>query len=477
MNKTIVLFDKDFRLHDHPALTAATYRGSVIPVYIWSPEEGYGRKNSASHWWLHHTLLAFKERLNEYELSLVIRKGDRLSVLQSLLAETGATAIYFNERLEPKGRLIDSIWLEQLTSQEVEIKQFSSSVLQSPTHFRNGQGQPYKIYTAYLKRFLTEPVPWPLPVPLQLQGDSETYKSITVDDLHLLPNHSWYKKLHFHWQPGEMKAIEKWRSFLNEKLNRYDEERDYPAANSVSILAPHVAFGEISVRGIWHAIEREKQTVRNVHLLTSMETFQKQLIWRDFAYHQLVHYPEMCTEPLRSQFISFPWKEDEEALRRWKRGQTGYPIVDAGMRQLWETGWMHNRVRMIVASFLVKHLLIPWQEGERWFAETLVDYDTANNAMGWQWSAGCGIDAAPYFRIFNPILQGEKFDQEGLYIRQWIPELANIPSSYIHEPWKAPPVVLQQANVQLGETYPLPIVEHSFARQRALDAYGQVKGK
>lgn len=476
MNKTLVLFHTDFRLHDHPALTAAAERGCVLPVYIGSLlEETTG--GSASRWWLHHALHAFQQRLLDNGLSLIIRQGDRETVVQELLEETGATAVYFNERYELQARSIDASFTSQFISKGIEVKQFSSFLLQPPTNFYNAQGQPYQIYTAYLKRFQMEPVPWPLPVPIQLQGDATTYPSLAVEDLHLLPKHSWCDKLHTYWQPGEMHAIEAWRKVLKERLIRYDDERDYPAANMVSRLSPHLAFGEISVRGIWHAIEREKRTARDKQLHASLNTFQRQLVWRDFAYHQFVHFPEMAVKPLRSQFLSFPWREDEEAFRRWTLGQTGYPIVDAGMRQLWETGWMHNRVRMIVASFLVKHLLLPWQEGQRWFAQTLVDYDAANNAMGWQWSAGCGVDAAPYFRIFNPILQAEKFDAEGSYIRQWVPELKKLPTSYIYAPWKAPQAVLQEADIQLGKTYPLPIVEHSFARQRALEAYGQVKGK
>ncbi|VEF48475.1 deoxyribodipyrimidine photolyase family protein [Bacillus freudenreichii] len=297
----------------------------------------------------------------------------------------------------------------------------------------------------------------------------------TIDNLPLLCSNTWHIKLHNHWQPGETVAIKRWNKFLKTSLIEYKDGRDFPGDEAVSKLSPHITFGEISVRGIWHAIERNRVFSENPKLHSSMDAFQKQLVWRDFSYHQLFHFPSIRTKPLRQPFEHFPWHTDAASLTNWMRGQTGYPIVDAGMRQLWETGWVHNRVRMIVASFLTKHLLIAWQEGERWFSNTLVDFDMANNAMGWQWSAGSGNDAAPYFRIFNPILQGKKFDKNGEYVRKWIPELRLLPSTYIHEPWTAPKHILDAAQVRLGENYPFPLVDHSVARQRALEAYQQIK--
>lgn len=476
MIKTIVLFHRDLRLHDNPALTAAAQRGVVIPVFVWSPNErAFGNDGSASRWWLSQSLHALRQSLAEYSLRLIVRQGERLAVINTLLQETGATAVYMNESYEPDRRMTDDDWVRQLIQKRVEIKQFSASLMMRPNDLLNVQGQPYRVYSAFFKKFHTKPVPRPLPVPGLLHGFNESIYTETIENLPLISSHTWHSKLEKHWKPGETEAIKRWKSFLKNSLKQYKDGKDFPGNEAVSKLSPHIAFGEISVCGIWHAIERERVYLENPKLHSSMDAFQKQLVWRDFSYHQLDHFPTMRTKPLRQPFEHFPWHTDAASLKKWMCGQTGYPIVDAGMRQLWETGWMHNRVRMIVASFLTKHLLISWQDGEKWFADTLVDFDMANNAMGWQWSAGSGNDAAPYFRIFNPILQGKKFDNDGDYVRKWIPELRLLPSAYIHEPWTAPQHILDAAQLTLGENYPFPIVDHSIARQRALEAYQQIK--
>ncbi|QFG00665.1 deoxyribodipyrimidine photo-lyase [Psychrobacillus glaciei] len=271
-----------------------------------------------------------------------------------------------------------------------------------------------------------------------------------------------------YWEPGELSAIKTWEQFQSGDISIYDQMRDFPFKIATSTLSPYLAWGDISVRSIFYSVMKNDSPATH--------TFTKQLIWREFAYHQLIHFPSFPTRPLRFNFERFPWQNDAESFERWTKGLTGYPLVDAGMRELWETGYMHNRVRMVTASFLVKHLLVDWRKGYEWFQHTLLDFDVANNAMGWQWIAGTGIDSSPYFRIFNPITQSEKFDSSGAYIREWVPELSNLPAPYIHRPWEAPDFMLEELDIRMGIKYPLPIVEHSRARLRALDAYNTIKG-
>jgi deoxyribodipyrimidine photo-lyase len=277
------------------------------------------------------------------------------------------------------------------------------------------------------------------------------------------------------WAPGATNAAKELDRFLDDRLQDYSTERDRPDHPGTSRLSPHLHFGEISPRQIWHAVGQAARNRKSRKLDKVADPFLRQLVWREFAHHLLYHYPHIATEPLREEFGAFPWKEDAAGLHAWTRGETGYSYIDAGMRQLWTTGWMHNRVRMAVASFLVKDLLLSWQDGARWFWDTLVDADLANNTLGWQWTAGCGADAAPFFRIFNPVGQGERFDPEGAYVRQWVPELARLPAEWIHKPWEAPAGVLEAAGVQLGTTYPRPIVDHAAARKRALEALGTIR--
>ncbi len=283
-----------------------------------------------------------------------------------------------------------------------------------------------------------------------------------------MPAHPWHQKFSPYWTPGESGAMEQFHKFIEDRINQYKTNRDYPSKRNTSLLSPYLAWGEISPKIIWH-------TLLNLEPDEQIEAFLRQLVWREFSYDQLLQAPNSVERPIHSEFNAFPWQEDEQLFNAWKKGMTGYPLIDAGMRQLWETGWMHNRVRMITASFLVKHLLIPWTKGADWFTQTLVDYDIANNTMGWQWVAGCGVDAAPYFRIFNPILQGEKFDIDGEYIRKWVPELAKLPTNYLFAPWKTPKDILRECEIELGITYPFPLIDHQFARERALRAYHSIK--
>lgn len=316
---------------------------------------------------------------------------------------------------------------------------------------------------------IQETIPRPLQIPSVLNGIEQNIDSLSIDELNLTSKNNWHQKLHAYWNPGERYAIEIWKDFTANGIHDYKEGRDFPSRHAISKLSAYIAHGNISVRAIWHSAKRQFETS------SQADAFLRQLIWREFAYHQLIHFPTIISQPLREQFQDFPWQKDDEQFAQWKKGMTGYPLVDAGMRELWETGVIHNRVRMVVASFLVKHLLLPWTDGADWFKETLVDFDLANNSLGWQWVTGCGIDSAPYFRIFNPILQSEKFDHDADYILMWIPELSQLPIKYIHKPWEAPADVLEKAQIELGITYPYPIVDHKTARNRALEAFEKTK--
>ncbi|MBB4827082.1 deoxyribodipyrimidine photo-lyase [Sporosarcina luteola] len=479
MTTTIVWFRKDLRLHDHPALFEAASIGKVIPVFIWTPEDekAYG-ESEPSLWWLHHSLQAFQQRLDGMGIQLLIRKGNGLEILAELAREFQADAIYFNDRFEPEHRAKDVETVELLRLLGLDVQTFNGNLLFKPDSIKNSKGDPFKVFTAYWKKTLEEYVPVPLPAP-DLQGIEETTSTLSVEELGFPFRKNWSDYFHSIWKPGEQGAIEKWEEFMEDALLYYETERDLFATESpaVSMLSPAIAAGDISVKSMWHSAKRVMDASSLPAVQNSVMSFLRQLAWRDFAYYQLVWFPQIVNQPLLTYFSLFPWNGTAEHLERWEQGKTGYPLVDAGMRELKKTGAIHNRVRMVVASFLVKHLLIPWTEGSDWFRKSLIDYDMANNAMGWQWVAGTGIDAAPYFRIFNPIAQSQKFDPNGNYIRQWVPELADLPASHIHKPWETPPALLREANVQLGLTYPRPIIDHSTARKRALQAYNELRKK
>ncbi|WP_318616903.1 deoxyribodipyrimidine photo-lyase [Sporosarcina sp. YIM B06819] len=476
MKKIIVWFRKDLRLHDNQPLWEAAQQGTIIPVFIWSEEEEREYATSeAARWWLHHSLIALEKELESHGLSLIFRRGNSLEQLASICEQTKADAIFFGERYEPSIVNRDRTIANKLLSCVNEIRSFSSNLLFTPGDLLNKKNEPYKVFTSFWKRTMRESVTRPLPIPASIVPYGKEIQSLRVEGLGLLSKNTYYEKFHIYWEPGEKGAITRWHQFVDEGLSHYGEENDIPSANSVSLLSPYLVWGDISVRSIWHAAKRLHDEDTKEYMQSSIAAFLRQLIWREFAYHQLIHFPKMLNDPLREKFKGFPWLGSDEELSKWQKGLTGYPLVDAGMRELWETGVIHNRVRMVVASFLVKHLLVSWVDGSEWFQETLVDFDPANNAMGWQWVAGSGIDAAPFFRIFNPMLQSQKFDAEGIYIRKWIPELKQLPNKYIHEPWKAPGNILLESGIVLGKTYPLPIIDHSVARMRALEAYAQVK--
>ncbi|GIX08434.1 deoxyribodipyrimidine photo-lyase [Elioraea sp.] len=465
----LLWFRQDLRLIDNPALAAAVATGRpVIPVFVLD-EHAAGRwaPGGAARWWLHVSLAALAGALVERGSRLVLRRGRAVDAIPRLVEETGAVAVHASRLYDPWARASDAAVAAALKRRGVAIHGANAALLFEPWTVRTQAGGPFGVYTPFSRAcFAAGPPPRPLPAPAHIPRPEHLPPSEALDDWGLLPTSpDWAGGLRATWRPGEDGAQARLERFLAHGLEDYDTDRNRPDRDATSGLSPHLHWGEISPRQVWHAAEAAGAPRRR-----GTETFLKELLWREFSYHLLWHNPDMPEQPLKEAFRNFPWRNDPPALRAWQRGRTGYPIVDAGMRQLWHTGWMHNRVRMIVASFLIKHLLIPWQEGEAWFWDTLVDADLAANSASWQWVAGCGADAAPYFRIFNPVLQGRKFDPEGAYVRRWVPELAHLPAAHIHAPWEAPPVALHDAGVTLGRSYPHPIVDHAAARARALAA-------
>ena len=468
----IVWFRQDLRLEDNPALIAASETGApVIPLFLWAPEEeGEWPPGGASKWWLHHSLRSLEQRLKTASRGLILRKGPTLQNLRALLAETRATAVFWNRRYEPAIINRDTRIKNALRQEGIQVQSFNAALLNEPWDIRNSSGKPFQVFTAFWRHCLqsTHP-PQPLPAPLRIPAPSSWPASQKLEELELLPVPDWAGGLRASWEPGEAGATKQLDRFLARAYEDYPQGRDRPAVQGTSQLSPHLHFGEISPRQVWHALA--KLNVRGWR----ESQFISELGWREFSHHLLYHFPKTPVEPLRPEFARMKWRQNNTWLLAWQKGLTGYPLVDAGMRQLWHTGWMHNRVRMVVASFLVKDLLMDWQQGARWFWDTLVDADLAQNTLGWQWTAGCGADAAPFFRIFNPVTQGEKFDPNGEYVRQWIPELKALPDKWIHQPFNAPPDVLQRAAIELGSIYPEPIVKHVIAREVALEAFQRLK--
>ncbi len=476
----LVWFRNDLRIADNPALDAAVKHGSVIPVYIHSPQEdGLWAPGGASKWWLHHSLTQLSECLTELGSKLIIREGNAIDELTSLLEETEANAVFWNRRYEPAIIARDTQIKEHLRREGIEVGSFNSHLLFEPWTVQNKSGKPFQVFTPFWKSCLanasTDKLCDTAPTPRKLEGPVKWPRSLKVSDLQLKPKLNWADGFGEIWEPGETGAHKQLKQFLTETIFNYSESRNFPSQVGTSRLSPHLHFGEISPGQIFAAIKAAAEKKSVPEKAWRHWQFVTELGWREFAHHLLFHFPQTPEEPLRAEFKRFPWHTDTEALKAWQRGQTGYPIVDAGMRELWHTGWMHNRVRMIAASFLVKDLLLPWQEGAKWFWDTLVDADLANNTLGWQWSAGCGADAAPFFRIFNPVTQGEQFDPKGEYVRRWIPEIARLPDRWLHAPWQAPAEVLKSSGIKFGKSYPEPIVQHGIAREVALEAFQKLK--
>ena len=476
---SLVWLRHDLRLADQPALTAALRQGGpVYPVFIDSPgEEAAWAPGGASRWWLHQSLQSLATALERCGSRLVIRRGESLAELLALVRETGADAVFWNRRYEPAITARDAQIKLQLRAAGLTVESFNGALLHEPWTIANQSGKPFQVFTPFWRHCLAKPEPEePLPAPKHLPAPDRWPKSSELAALGLEPRPDWAGGLRAAWTPGETGAHTVLRRFCTAALAGYTGNRNRPDLAGTSRLAPHLHFGELSPRQVWHALRLAGDANAQLAGWRSSQ-FVAELGWREFAHHLLHHFPHTPTEPLRAEFKHFPWQDDADALHAWQRGQTGFPLVDAGMRELWTTGWMHNRVRMVVASFLVKDLRLPWQAGARWFWDTLVDADLAQNTLGWQWTTGCGADAAPFFRVFNPVSQGEKFDPQGDYVRLWCPELARLPAEWIHQPAKAPANVLANAGVKLGINYPEPIVNHATAREVALEAYASIKRK
>ncbi len=468
MTASILWFRRDLRLADNPALAAALEEGPVIPVYVHSPEdEGDWAPGGAQRWWLHESLTALSRSLEDRRSRLVIRRGPAAEVIPTLAAETGAVAVHWNRLYEPDLVARDKDLKSRLTEDGINAVSHNGALLAEPWTIETTAGGPYKVFTPYWRSFQKSVHPGsPRSAPVTIPGPQTWPEGESVADLGLKPGRDWIDGLAEAWTPGEEGAMDRLVTFTDERVDRYGTDRDLPSRPGTSRLSPHLHFGEISPRQAWHvtALRQDEPGLRD-----QVEHFHRELGWREFAHHVLFHFPHTPSEPMDSRFARFPWREDSDRLlEAWKRGRTGFPIVDAGMRQLWKTGWMHNRVRMIVASLLVKNLRIPWQSGAAWFWDTLVDADLANNTMGWQWAAGSGADAAPYFRIFNPIRQAEKFDPEGRYVKAWVPELAGLDGKALHAPWQS------GEHERCG--YPAPVVDLKTSRQDALDAFAAIKG-
>jgi len=468
---SVVWFRNDLRLDDNPALMAAARSGApLIALYILDDDSaGDWRMGSASRWWLHHSLSSLSADLARRGVTLTLRRGRAEFVVENIVAETGAQAVYWNRLYEPWAMRRDSEIKAGLRARGLTVGSFNASLLFEPSSMRNKQGEAFKVFSPFWRACLAAGGPEAPPPPPESLLAAPALESEALDDWPLLPTKpDWAGGLRETWRPGEMHARARLREFVKTSVADYKAARDYMGREGTSRLSPHLHFGEVSPRRVWSEIDAAAGEAGLPYL--------RELGWREFCHHLLVANHDMPDSALDARFNEFPWRHDEAALEAWQKGQTGYPVVDAAMRELWITGWMHNRARMIAASFLIKHLLIRWQEGESWFWDTLVDADLANNSGGWQWVAGCGADAAPYFRVFNPVLQGEKFDAEGDYVRRYVPELSRLEAKWIHKPWEAPAEILRAAGVTLGKTYPYPIVDHAKARARALAAFEEMRG-
>jgi deoxyribodipyrimidine photo-lyase len=478
---SIVWFRDDLRLSDHPALHAAAkvYAETGAPVICLYVLDQSDRPNArplggAARWWLAQSLRALQASLRSIGSSLVLRQGPAARIIAALAQEAGAHAVHWNGIAQaPYQAQADQV-AGRLTEIGVAAQRFPGDLLVTPGQIRNKEGRGLRVFTPFWKRVLAlgDP-PKPLPAPNNL-GSASDISSDQLEDWGLEPRHpDWASGLREHWKPGETSAQASLSAFLKTRAAGYANDRERPDRAGTSGLSPHLRFGEISPRQVWHAARFA--AAERPALTGDIDKFLSEVGWREFCRHLLFDVPDLARRNLQPSFDAFAWKQDHAALEAWQRGRTGYPIVDAGMRELWLTGVMHNRVRMVVASFLVKHLLIDWREGEKWFWDTLVDADAGSNPANWQWVAGCGADAAPYFRVFNPILQGEKFDPDGAYVRRWVPELGALPDRLIHRPWRASPLELASAGVELGKTYPRPIIDHGDGRARALAAYAKVR--
>lgn len=464
----IVWFRRDLRLADNPALTKAVETGSVLPVYIFDENDSdQPPRGSASSVWLHHSLENLNRSLGG---KLLFFRGDPRQVLPALASAVGATHVFWNRCYTPHRVTIDERIKSQLQTNGVEVKSFNGSLLWEPWQVTKPDGSPYKVFTPfYRKGCLNAETPREtLPAPASINFAEVATQSAALEALDLVPRKPWANEVIKGWKVGEEGARAAWGTFVDHGLDGYKTGRNFPNKPNVSRLSPHLAFGEVSPHQIWAALAYQKDSEDVAH-------FRSELAWREFSYYLLFHFDGFAVENFNAKFDRFSWAFDSAGFEKWRHGETGIPIVDAGMRELWQTGYMHNRVRMIVASFLTKNLLLDWRLGAEWFEFCLFDADRANNRASWQWVAGCGADAAPYFRIFNPVTQSEKFDAAGDYVRRFVPEIAALPDNFLAKPFEAPHEILRQAGIELGRDYPLPIVDLKQSRSRALDAFAALK--
>ncbi len=483
MHRGLFWFRSDLRLKDNPALNAAVSSCDQLALlYIHNPKEKASwSMGSASKWWLHHSLIALQNDLRKQDSELQIIMGEPKKVLLEICKKLRISQVFWNRIYEPDGIERDKKIKNSLKNTSIKAKSFNASLLYEPWDILKNDGTPYRVFTPYWKMIQKNGLDFKLEKNIKTFPKKLNIKSVfpifKIDSLELLPSVKWDENFYQTWQPGEQGAQKNFKKFLKSGLNHYEEGRDIPAEKITSKVSPFLHFGEISSRQIVNAIHKYLQKHNNdKQLISQANSYIRELAWREFAYHLLFHFPHTVDVALNHKFSRFPWsKRYAKQLHAWQNGETGIPLVDAGMRELWHTGWMHNRVRMVVGSFLTKNLLIPWQMGSQWFWDTLVDADLANNTLGWQWIAGCGADAAPYYRIFNPVLQSKKFDREGIYIRKWVPELNKLPSNIIHAPWETSTKILKQYGIVLGKDYPKPIVDLKTSREAALAAYNKIK--
>ncbi len=472
----IVWLRRDLRLTDNPALALAGEGAErLVFAYIHAPEEeAPWQPGAASNWWLHHSLKSLQADLDAVGQQLVVRRGPTLAALRALIRDTGATTVLWNRLYEPAVIARDLGLKSDLRRDGIAADSCNGALLFEPWEIRTDKGEPYRVFTPFWKRCLKslDQIAPPMPAPDLNQTAGSSVKSASVEELGLLPRLRWDAGFKERWHPGEAGAFARIEVLVDSIVSRYGDTRNRPDLVGTSRLSPHLHFGEISPRQIVAALSHAQLEASSA---AGAEAYIRELGWREFAHHLLFHFPATPEAPLDAKFAAYRWDRTPALLAAWQHGRTGYPIVDAGMRELWETGWMHNRVRMIVASLLVKNLRTHWLEGARWFWDTLVDADLANNTLGWQWTAGCGADAAPYYRIFNPVLQSERFDPDCRYLRRWLPELARLPDRWLPRPWEAPADILQSSGIELGKTYPLPVVDFRQSRERALAGYGELK--
>lgn len=463
-------FRNDLRLSDNPALANVANAANLALIYILDDENaGKDKMGAASRWWLHHSLTKLNESLNG---KMNFFKGDAIEVIKKIIAENDVKKIVWNRAYEPWQKDRDAKIKEFLKKNDIEVESFNGSLLWEPWEVTKDDGTQYRVFTPFYRNGCLKNGSTPrdsIKAPKSLNCE-QISSAIKLDELGLLPKIAWDEQMAKYWKIGEKNAQDKLYEFLENGINGYKELRNFPNKKNVSELSPHLHFGEVSPNQVWHAA---KFTGEN----RDIDHFLSELGWREFSFNLLHFFPDLKHKNWQEKFDKYPWKEPGSQLKAWQKGQTGIPIVDAGMRQLWQIGYVHNRLRMVVGSFLVKNLRIHWTHGEEWFWDCLVDADHANNAAGWQWIAGCGADAAPYFRIFNPVTQGEKFDPDGEFTKKYVPELAKLPAKYLFAPWEAPKDVLEDAGIELGKTYPKPIVDLKESRQKALDGYNKVKGE